>query len=134
MNRKTVYGKLLFLMLLVSLLLGQYTTAQAAAKKTGYAITLNKTAHTLRKGKTVQLKAALNQAAKKKGVEWKSSNPKVASVFKNGKVTAKKNGLPDRPCLPTGALPQTMTEETALDLPAPCGWQQTSFGSMTTAR
>ena len=41
---------------------------------------------------TVKLKAALNKAAKKKGVEWKSSNPKIASVSKNGKVTAKKNG------------------------------------------
>ena len=69
-----------------------FTSKKAAAKKQTVSITLNKPAYTLKKGKTVKLKATLNQAAKKKGVEWKSSNPKVASVSKSGKVAAKKNG------------------------------------------
>lgn len=38
------------------------------------------------------MRAVLSKSAKKKGVEWKSSNPKIASVSKNGKVTAKKKG------------------------------------------
>ena len=82
---------------------------EKAAKKQTVSITLNKPVYTLKKGKTVKLKATLNKAAKKKGVEWKrpagiplcpkewaviwkSSKPKIASVSKNGKVTAKKNG------------------------------------------
>ena len=69
-----------------------FTSKKATAKKQTVSITLNKPAYTLKKGKTVKLKATLNQAAKKKGVEWKSSNPKVASVSKSGKVAAKKNG------------------------------------------
>lgn len=69
-----------------------FAQEKAAAKKTQYAITLNKSVCTLRKGKTVKFIPALNQAAKKRGLEWKSSNPKIASVSKNGKVTAKKNG------------------------------------------
>lgn len=66
--------------------------AKTGAKKQTVSITLNKPVYTLKKGKTVKLKATLNQAAKKKGVEWKSSNPKVVSVSKSGKVAAKKNG------------------------------------------
>ena len=69
-----------------------FTSKKAAAKKQTVSITLNKPEYKLKKGKTVKLKATLNQAAKKKGVEWKSSNPKVASVSKSGKVAAKKNG------------------------------------------
>ena len=65
------------------------TVVQAAAK---YTITLNKTVYTMKKGKSVKLKAALNKAAQKEGVEWKSSNLKIATVSKSGKVTAKKNG------------------------------------------
>lgn len=69
-----------------------FAQEKTAAKKTKYSITLNKTVYTIKKGKSVKLKAALNKSARKKGVEWKSSNPKIASVSKNGKVTAKKNG------------------------------------------
>lgn len=66
--------------------------AKTAAKKQTVSITLNKPVYTLKKGKNVKLKATLNKAAKKKGVEWRSNRPRVASVSKNGKVTAKKNG------------------------------------------
>ena len=69
-----------------------FAQKKAAAKKTEYSITLNKSVYTLKKGKTVKLKAVSNQAAKKKGIEWKSSNPKIASVSKSGKVIAKRNG------------------------------------------
>lgn len=69
-----------------------FAQEKAAAKKTKYSITLNKSIYTLKKGKTVKLKATLNRAVKKKGVVWKSSNPKIASVSKNGRVTAKKSG------------------------------------------
>ena len=69
-----------------------FAQEKASAKKTKYSITLNKSTYTVKKGKTVKLKPTLNQAAKKKGVEWKSRNPKIASVSKNGKVTAKKKG------------------------------------------
>ena len=91
-KRRSIFKNLIIFVLLVSFVLGQYTPVQAAAKKANDSITLNKTVYTLKKGKTVKLKAVLNKSAKKKGVEWKSSNPKVASVSKNGKVTAKKNG------------------------------------------
>ena len=69
-----------------------FASREETTKNQTVSITLSKSDYTLEKGKTVKLKAALNKAAKKKGVEWKSSNPKIASVSKNGKVTAKKNG------------------------------------------
>ncbi len=61
-------------------------------------ITLNKTkatlTRTLKKTKpTLQLKATVKPAnATNPSVEWSSSNPKVAKVDQNGKVTALKNG------------------------------------------
>lgn len=75
----------------VLFILGKYTPAQAA-KTQKYSVALNKSVYTLKKGKTVKLKVTLNEAAKKKGVEWSSSNSKVASVSQNGKITTKKNG------------------------------------------
>ena len=89
---KNIFKKILIFVLMLSFVLGQFTPVQATAKKANYTITLNKPVYTLKKGKTVKLKAVLNKAAKKKGVEWKSNNPKIASVSKSGKVTAKKNG------------------------------------------
>lgn len=56
--------------------------ANAAVKKQKVSITLNKPVYTLKKGKTVKLKAVLNKAAKKKGVEWESSNTKIVSESK----------------------------------------------------
>lgn len=65
---------------------------KASAKKIKVSIALNKSVYALKKGKTVKLKAAINQEAKKKGVVWKTGNKKIASVSKNGRVTAKKKG------------------------------------------
>lgn len=96
-KRKNRCRKLIIFVLMALLVFGQYAPAQAA-NKTGDSITLNRTVYTLKKGKTIKLKATLNKAAgiplgtKKQAVIWKSSNPKVASVSGNGKVTAKKNG------------------------------------------
>lgn len=53
-------------------------------------ITLNKTKVSINKGNTLQLKATVKGASKT--VTWKSSKPSIASVDKNGKVTAKKAG------------------------------------------
>ena len=55
-------------------------------------LSLSKTEVTLKKGKSVTLKAALSKKLKKKGVSWKSSDTKVAKVSKKGKVTAKGYG------------------------------------------
>ncbi len=91
-KRKNIFKKILIFALMLSFALGQFTSVHAAAKKAKYTIALNKQVYTMKKGRSVDLKAALNKAAKKKGLEWKSSNPKIASVSKSGKVTAKKNG------------------------------------------
>jgi uncharacterized protein YjdB len=57
-------------------------------------VKLNKKAVKLKPGKKVALKAKVTKAKDKiKGVTWKSSSPKYASVSKTGKVTAKKAGL-----------------------------------------
>ena len=56
-------------------------------------VSLNKTKKTLKKGKTFKLKATITpKDATVKTVTWKSSNKKVATVSKSGKVTAKKAG------------------------------------------
>ena len=85
--------KLLIMVLLVCLMLSQAMVV--SAKKTtssSYKVTLNKTVYTMKKGKTLKLKATLNKAAKGKKVVWSTSNKKVATVTSNGKVKAKKNG------------------------------------------
>lgn len=69
-----------------------FAQEKTSEKNTKYSLALNKSIYTLKKGKNVKLKANLNRAAKKKGVEWKVGNPKIASVSKTGKVTAKKKG------------------------------------------
>lgn len=85
--------KVIFMALMVCLVLSQSMFVQAATKTSSkYSITMNKTVYTIKKGKTVKLKATLNKAAKKKKVEWSTSNKKVATVSTNGKVTAKKKG------------------------------------------
>ncbi len=56
-------------------------------------ITLNKTKVSIKKGKTFALKATIAPAnATDKTLKWESSNKKVATVDKNGKITAKKAG------------------------------------------
>lgn len=53
-------------------------------------IKLNKKKATLNKGETLTLKATVSGESQK--VTWKSSNSKIATVTKSGKVTAKKAG------------------------------------------
>ena len=58
-------------------------------------ITLNKTKHTLKKGKsfTLKVKKWTPASAEPKTVTWKSSNPKVVKVDKKtGKIKALKKG------------------------------------------
>lgn len=87
------WKKVLLALLLVCLTAGQCVTAQAAKKSSPkYKVTMNKSVYTMKKGKSVQLKASKNKAAKKKKVVWTSSNKKVATVTSKGKVKAKKNG------------------------------------------
>ncbi len=65
--------------------------AEKAAKAAGIpfkAIALNRSSLSLTKGKSYQLKFNCGSDA----TSWKSSNSKIVSVDKNGKITAKKNG------------------------------------------
>lgn len=64
-----------------------------AATVKAKSVTLNKEMYTLKKGKTVQLKATVNpENTTQKKLQWSSSNNKIAKVSSKGKVTAKKNG------------------------------------------
>ena len=63
-------------------------------------ITLNKTNASIEKGKTLQLKATVTPTnATDKGVTWKSSNTKIATVSSTGKVTAKTVGTVTISCM-----------------------------------
>lgn len=53
---------------------------------------INRKNASLRVHKSIQLKARLDRKAAVQEVEWKSSNPKVAEVSSDGRVTAKKKG------------------------------------------
>lgn len=56
-------------------------------------IKLNKKTAVVKKGRTIKLKAKFNPTnATNKNVTWKSSNKKIATVDKNGKVKTKKKG------------------------------------------
>lgn len=72
------------LALVLSLSLLPVTSISAASKK----VKLNKTKATIYVGKTVTLKLGNN----KRKVKWSTSNKKVATVSKKGKVTGKKAG------------------------------------------
>lgn len=87
-------GKILVVVMLVFLAFGQCTHVFAANKSASkkYEVKLNKTVYTMKKGKTVKLKAVVSKSAKGKKVVWTSSNQKVANVSAKGKVTAKKKG------------------------------------------
>ena len=62
-------------------------------RQSATAVRLNKSSVTLYSGKAQQLKATvLPSNAYNKNVTFKSSNPSVASVASNGKITAKKAG------------------------------------------
>ena len=71
-----------------------YYTADGEGTVQVTSITLNKTEAVLKKGKTLQLKAAkiLPADATDKKVKWTSSDKKVATVSSKGKVKAKKKG------------------------------------------
>ena len=89
-RKKTLLHLLLFMFAAAFVLAGRMPVQ--AAKTRASSITLDKSVYTLKKGKSVKLKAAVKKGAKKRTVEWSSSNKKIASVSRNGKVTAKKNG------------------------------------------
>ena len=91
MKQNKLFKKLWVFMLVLSFLASQFAPVQAA-KTNKVTISLNKSVCTIKKGKTVKLKAVLSKAAKRKGVKWSSSNRKVATVSKSGKVTARKKG------------------------------------------
>jgi len=78
---KKVLAIILTLVLSISII---PMTSVSAAKK----VKLNKTKATIYVGKTVTLKLKNN----KKKIKWSSSNKKVATVTKNGKVKGKKAG------------------------------------------
>lgn len=78
---KKIIAILLALVLSISMI---PTTSVSAAKK----VKLNKTKATIYVGKTVILKLKNN----KKKIKWSSSNKKVATVTKKGKVKGKKAG------------------------------------------
>lgn len=74
-------------------------TAEAASSKAVKSVVLKigdkkvtKKTYTLAKGKTASLKVSVNPSKAKKSVSYKSSNKKIATVSKKGKVTAKKTG------------------------------------------
>lgn len=70
---------------------GSTSVSTTSVKVSG--ITLDKTALTLVKGKTYTLKATIAPAnATTKAVAWTSSNPKVATVDKNGNIKAISKG------------------------------------------
>lgn len=88
-----MWKKAVALLLFICMTTGQCMVANAASKpSTGYQVTMNKTIYTMKKGSSVQLKVKKSNSAKKKKVVWASSNGKVATVSKNGKVKAKQNG------------------------------------------
>ena len=66
------------------------TATVTATKKS--AVTLNHSTLTIKRGKSVKLKARKAKSVKKRQLVWTSSNKKIATVDKSGKVTAKKNG------------------------------------------
>lgn len=72
------------LALILSLSLLPEASISAASKK----VKLNKTKATIYVGKTVTLKMRNN----KRKVKWRTSNKRVATVTKKGKVTGKKSG------------------------------------------
>ena len=53
-------------------------------------VTVDQKKVTLKKGKTCQLKATVTPVNSQDKVTYKSSDSKIASVDKNGKITAKK--------------------------------------------
>ena len=94
MNKKVMKRVIAFL-LVVCMISGSTLPVEAAKKKTikAKSVKLNRNVYTLKKGKSVSLKATISpKKATTKKITWKSSNKKIATVNKKGKVTAKKKG------------------------------------------
>ena len=78
---------------------GKMASCKITVKLSVTGIRLNKSKATLRKGAALQLKAKVTPAkANNKKVSWKSSNKRVATVSKSGKVTAKGKGTATITC------------------------------------
>ena len=90
-NLKNIVSIFTLIALLLTLAFGGYRTGnvEAAGKKS---IILNKKSAVLTVGQTITIKVKGVKGLKSKAVIYKSSNSKVASVSKTGKVTAKKAG------------------------------------------
>jgi uncharacterized protein YjdB len=81
---------------------GVKATCKITVKQPVTKITLSKSKVTLKKGKTVTLKKTVEpSSANTKTVTWKSSNKKVATVDKNGKVKAVGPGTATITCTAT---------------------------------
>ena len=68
------------------------TTVKITVKQPATAVSLNKTAVTIKKGKTFKLKATLTPKNSTDKVTYKSSKKNVATVDKKGVIKAKKKG------------------------------------------
>lgn len=88
MKKKITYRNIATYVLALCLAVSLFGIAPSRTAGAKTKVKLNKTSVTLQVGKTVQLK--LKGTAKK--VTWTSSNKKIATVTKKGKVTAKKAG------------------------------------------
>lgn len=71
---------------------GKKATCTVKVKIPATKVKLNKTSVTLKKGKTLQLKATKTPSNSTDKVTWKSSNKKVVTVTAKGKVKALKKG------------------------------------------
>lgn len=99
MGKRKILKSLAFVLVL-SIFLSQAGVSEASAAvreaKKKYAITLNKSIYTMKKGDTVKLKVKATKAAKKKKILWKVKNKKIAKLSKKQglsvTVKAKKKG------------------------------------------
>lgn len=87
-KKNTLLSLMMVFAIIISSLSVPGDTAFAAKKK----IKLNKTKLSLYVKKTYTLKLSGVSAKKKSKIKWSSSNKKIATVNKKGKITAKKNG------------------------------------------
>lgn len=98
-ENKIMRTLLITLTVLLTVTLCMPGTAEAASPKVVKSVSLKignkkvtKKTYALTKGKTASLKVSVNPSKAKKSVSFKSSNKKVATVSKKGKITAKKSG------------------------------------------